>query len=105
MAALLARALREDGHAADVAARGEEALWMAQAAPYDAIVLDVMLPGEDGFAVCRRLREQGVWAPVLFLTSRDAADDTVAGLDAGGDDYLVKPFSFSVLLARLRALG
>jgi two-component system, OmpR family, response regulator len=104
MAALVARGLREDGHVADVAGRGEEALWMAEAAPYDAIVLDVMLPGLDGFATCRRLREQGVWAPVLMLTARDAVRDRVDGLDAGADDYLAKPFSFAELLARLRAL-
>ena len=105
MANLLTRGLEEEGHAVDVARRGEDALWMARTAPYDAIVLDVMLPGVDGLSICRQLRTEGVWAPVLFLTSMDAADDTVSGLDAGGDDYLVKPFSFSVLLARLRALG
>ena len=104
MAALLARGLREEGHAADVAVRGEEALWMAQGAPYDAIVLDVMLPGLDGFATCRQLRADGVWAPVLMLTARDAVEDRVEGLDAGADDYLLKPFSFAELLARLRAL-
>src|SRR5437870_6911757 len=104
MAALVARGLREEGHAADVASRGEDALWMASAAPYDAIVLDVMLPGLDGFATCRQLREQGVWAPVLMLTARDAVGDRVDGLDAGADDYLLKPFSFAELLARLRAL-
>jgi two-component system, OmpR family, response regulator len=105
MATLVARGLREEGHAADVAARGEDALWMANAAPYDAIVLDVMLPGLDGFATCRQLREQGVWAPVLMLTARDAVGDRVDGLDAGADDYLLKPFSFAELLARLRALA
>jgi two-component system, OmpR family, response regulator len=104
MATLVSRGLREEGHAADVAARGEDALWMANAAPYDAIVLDVMLPGLDGFATCRQLREQGVWAPVLMLTARDAVGDRVSGLDAGADDYLLKPFSFAELLARLRAL-
>src|SRR5437763_13013713 len=104
MATLVARGLREEGHAADIASRAEDALWMAGAAPYDAIVLDVMLPGLDGFATCRRLREQGVWAPVLMLTARDAVGDRVDGLDAGADDYLVKPFSFAELLARLRAL-
>jgi two-component system OmpR family response regulator len=104
MATLVARGLREEGHAADVAARGEDALWMANSAPYDAIVLDVMLPGLDGFATCRQLREQGVWAPVLMLTARDAVGDRVDGLDAGADDYLLKPFSFAELLARLRAL-
>src|SRR5438876_5327197 len=104
MAALVARGLREDGHAADVADRGEIALWMAQAVEYDAIVLDVMLPGLDGFDTCRRLRELGIWAPVLMLTARDAVSDRVNGLDAGADDYLVKPFSFAELAARLRAL-
>ncbi|MGH3049031.1 MAG: response regulator [Gaiellaceae bacterium] len=101
---LLARGLREEGHAADLAGRGEEALWMASAVDYDAIVLDVMLPGLDGFAVCRKLRDDGVWSPVLMLTARDDVDDRVTGLDAGADDYLVKPFSFDELLARLRAL-
>jgi two-component system OmpR family response regulator len=105
LAALLARGLREEGHAADVAGRGEDAVWMAEAASYDVIVLDVMLPGMDGFAVCRRLREREVWAPVLMLTARDAVEDRVAGLDAGADDYLAKPFSFDELLARLRALA
>ena len=104
MATLVARGLREEGHAADIASRGEDALWMANAAPYDAIVLDVMLPGLDGFATCRQLRKQGVWAPVLMLTARDAVTDRVGGLDAGADDYLLKPFSFAELLARLRAL-
>ena len=104
LAGLLARGLREEGHAADVAGTGEDALWMAGSAPYDAIVLDVMLPGLDGLATCRRLRERGVWTPVLFLTARDAVEDRVEALDTGGDDYLVKPFSFSELVARLRAL-
>ncbi len=104
MASLLSRALREEGWAADVADRGEDALWMAGAVPYDAIVLDVMLPGLDGFATCRQLRDRGVWSPVLMLTARDAVENRVDGLDAGADDYLVKPFSFSELLARLRAL-
>jgi two-component system, OmpR family, response regulator len=101
---LLARGLREEGYAADLADRGEEALWMAHAVSYDAIVLDVMLPGLDGFDVCRRLRGDGIWSPVLMLTARDAVDDRVTGLDAGADDYLAKPFSFEELLARLRAL-
>jgi two-component system OmpR family response regulator len=104
LAEVVARGLREEGYAADVAGRGEDALWMAQAAAYDAILLDVMLPGADGFEVCRRLRELGVWSPVLMLTARDAIEDRVNGLDAGADDYLVKPFSFEELLARLRAL-
>jgi two-component system, OmpR family, response regulator len=105
MAALIRRGLVEEGHAADIAATGEDALWMAQAHPYDAIVLDVMLPRLDGFGTCRELRGAGVWAPVLMLTARDAVEDRVSGLDAGADDYLTKPFSFAELLARLRALA
>ncbi|HEY3551546.1 MAG TPA: response regulator transcription factor [Gaiellaceae bacterium] len=101
---LLGRGLREEGYAADVADRGEEALWMARAVEYDAILLDVMLPGADGFEICRRLRRDGVWTPVLMLTARDAVDDRVGGLDAGADDYLTKPFAFEELLARIRAL-
>jgi two-component system OmpR family response regulator len=89
---------------AAVLGRGEDALWMAKAAPYDAILLDVMLPEVDGFEVCRRLRTSGVWSPVLMLTARDAVEDRVVGLDAGADDYLAKPFSFEELLARVRAL-
>jgi len=104
MAGLLRRGLLEEGYAADVAGAGDDALWMARAVEYDAIVLDVMLPGLDGVEVCRRLRASGVWAPVLMLTARDAVGDRVAGLDAGADDYLPKPFSFPELLARLRAL-
>jgi two-component system OmpR family response regulator len=105
MASLLLRGLAEEGHAADVARTGDDALWMAGAVEYDAILMDVMLPGPDGFEVCRRLRERGVWSPVLMLTARDAVEDRVAGLDAGADDYLAKPFSFAELLARLRALA
>jgi two-component system OmpR family response regulator len=105
MASLLRRGLLEEGLAADVARTGDDALWMAEATEYDAIVLDVMLPGADGFEVCRRLREAGRWSPVLMLTARDAVEDRVAGLDAGADDYLTKPFSFAELLARLRALA
>jgi two-component system OmpR family response regulator len=105
LAALLARGLREEGHAADVAARGEDALWMAPAAAYEVVVLDIMLPGIDGLETCRRLRQSGIWTPVLMLTARDAVDDRVTGLDAGADDYLTKPFSFDELLARLRALS
>jgi two-component system, OmpR family, response regulator len=104
MASLIRRGLREEGMAADVAIKGEDALWMAGSTSYDAIVLDVMLPGINGFDVCRRLREEGVWAPVLMLTARDGMEDRVAGLDGGADDYLTKPFSFAELLARLRAL-
>src|SRR5215469_4065935 len=101
---LLVRGLGEEGHPADLASSGEDALWMARAAPYDAIVLDVMLPGMDGFATCSELRSRGVWTPVLMLTARDALEDRVAGLDTGADDYLVKPFAFSELVARIRAL-
>jgi two-component system, OmpR family, response regulator len=104
MASLIRRGMREDGLAADVAINGEDALWMAQANEYDVLVLDVMLPGIDGFETCRRLRDEGVWTPVLMLTARDAVEDRVAGLDGGADDYLTKPFSFAELLARLRAL-
>jgi two-component system OmpR family response regulator len=104
MAGLIRRGLREEGMAADVAIRGEDALWMAAATTYDAIVLDVMLPGLDGFETCRRLRDDAIWSPVLMLTARDSVEDRVAGLDGGADDYLTKPFSFAELLARLRAL-
>jgi two-component system OmpR family response regulator len=104
MARLLERGLREEGHAIDVVPNGSEAIWLASENPYDAIVLDVMLPDIDGFEVCRRLRANELWAPVLMLTARDAVPDRVAGLDAGADDYLAKPFSFSELFARLRAL-
>src|SRR5918992_4090374 len=78
---------------------------MARATPYDAIVLDLMLPGRDGLSVCRELREAGVWSPILMLTARDGVEDRVAGLDGGADDYLTKPFSFAELLARLRSLA
>jgi two-component system OmpR family response regulator len=104
MAALVRRGLSEQGLTVDVAATGEEAIGMARASTYDAIVLDVMLPGIDGFETCRNLRADGVWSPVLMLTARGALEDRVAGLDGGADDYLTKPFSFSELLARLRAL-
>ena len=104
LAGLLERGLTEEGHAADVARTGEDALWMAGSVEYDAIVLDLMLPGVNGVEVCRRLRASDVWSPVLMLTARDAIEDRVAGLDAGADDYLPKPFSFAELLARLRAL-
>jgi two-component system, OmpR family, response regulator len=101
MAGLLRRALKEEGHAVDVAADGPQGLWLATENEYGAIVLDVMLPGMDGFQLCRRLRESGVWAPVLMLTARDGVSDRVRGLDAGADDYLVKPFS----LLELAGLG
>ena len=105
MAALIHRGLLKEGLSPDVAGTGEDAIWMAQAVEYDAIVLDVMLPGISGFETCRKLRNNGVWAPVLMLTARDSVEDRVAGLDTGADDYLVKPFAFAELLARLRALA
>ena len=105
MAALIRRGLVEEAYAADVATTGEDALRMARSTEYDAIILDVMLPGTDGFDLCGTLRKDGVWSPVLMLTARDAVEDRVAGLDAGADDYLTKPFSFAELLARLRALA
>ena len=104
MVELLARGLREEGYAVDTARDGSEGLWMATEQEYDAVVLDVMLPGVDGFEVCRRLRATDRWMPVLMLTARDSVGDRVGGLDAGADDYLVKPFSFAELAARLRAL-
>jgi two-component system OmpR family response regulator len=105
LAGLLRRALRGEGLAADVAVRGEDALWMAGATRYDAIVLDVMLPGIDGIETCRRLRADGVWTPVLMLTARGQLTDRVAGLDGGADDYMTKPFELAELMARLRALA
>jgi two-component system, OmpR family, response regulator len=104
MAALLRRGLAEESHLAEVAGDGETAVAMARASEYDAIVMDVMLPGVDGFTACRRIRDASVWTPVLLLTARDAVSDRVVGLDSGADDYLTKPFSFAELLARLRAL-
>ena len=104
MSRLLRRGLQDDGIAADVSDNGEDALWMAGSTDYDAVILDVMLPGIDGFETCRRLRSDGVWAPVLMLTARDSIEDRVAGLDGGADDYLAKPFSFAELSARIRAL-
>jgi two-component system, OmpR family, response regulator len=105
LAGLLRRALRGEGLATDVAVRGEDALWMAGATCYDAIVLDVMLPGIDGIETCRRLRADGVWSPVLMLTARGELPDRVAGLDSGADDYMSKPFQLAELMARLRALA
>jgi two-component system OmpR family response regulator len=105
LATVIRKGLREEGLLADVAIKGEDALWMADATPYDAIVLDVMLPGIDGFETCSRLRAGGLRTPILMLTARDAVDDRIAGLDTGADDYLAKPFDFGELLARLRALA
>jgi two-component system OmpR family response regulator len=100
----LQRGLQREGYAIDVAGTGDEALSQASAHDYDAVVLDVMLPGADGFSVCRELRRRKSWVPVLMLTARDQVGDRIRGLDAGADDYLVKPFDFGELLARLRAL-
>jgi two-component system, OmpR family, response regulator len=105
LASALRRGLRAEGMVADVAVKGEDALWMVASAEFDAVVLDVMLPGIDGFETCRRLRDDGVWTPIIMLTARDSVDDRVQGLDSGADDYLVKPFSLAELLARLRALA
>src|SRR5437764_6348700 len=104
MARAVRRGLEQEGYAVDVAGQGEDALHRATESEYDAVVLDVMLPGLDGFELCRSLRERGRWAPVLMLTARDAVEDRIRGLDVGADDYLVKPFAFGELLARLRAL-
>ena len=104
MATLLQRGLREEGYAVDVAHDGTDGLWLGTEQAYDAIVLDVMLPGIDGLEVCRRLRAADRWAPILLLTARLAVEDRVHGLDAGADDYLTKPFSFAELAARVRAL-
>jgi two-component system OmpR family response regulator len=104
MAGLIKRGLEEEAYAVDVAMDGPTALWMAQENDYAVLVLDVMLPELGGFEVCRRLRQDGRWAPVLMLSARSAVEDRVEGLDAGADDYLPKPFSFAELTARLRAL-
>lgn len=104
IAASLTKGLREHAYAVDVAVDGDAAVYQAAINPYDAIVLDVMLPKRDGFAVCRELRRRKIASPVLMLTARDAVSDRIAGLDTGADDYLTKPFEFSELLARLRAL-
>jgi two-component system, OmpR family, response regulator len=104
MANLIRLGLSKEGLAVDVAGDGEAGMAMAEATTYDAVVLDVMLPGIGGFEACRRLRGAGVWTPVLMLTARDSVEDRVTGLDAGADDYLVKPFAWPELLARLRAL-
>jgi two-component system OmpR family response regulator len=104
MAVLLKRGLEEEGYAVDVASTAADALWHAVEFPYSAVVLDVMLPGMSGIEVCRELRERKRWVPVLMLTARDAVADRVTGLDVGADDYLVKPFSFDELSARVRAL-
>lgn len=105
MASVLRRGLRESGFAVDVAADGEDGLWMATENDYDVAVVDLMLPGMDGLTLLRRLRQKERWTPVLLLTALDGVADRVLGLDLGADDYLTKPFAFSELLARLRGAG
>jgi two-component system OmpR family response regulator len=105
LASLIRKALREQGMLADVAVKGEDALWMARATPYDVLVLDINLPGIDGFETCHRLRVDGVRTPILMLTARDDVDARSTGLDTGADDYVVKPFDFNELFARVRALA
>jgi two-component system OmpR family response regulator len=104
LAGSLARGLRGEGYAVDVASSGEDAITQARVYDYDVVILDVMIPPPDGVDVCRALREGGRWAPVLMLTARDGVGDRIRGLDAGADDYLVKPFDYGELIARLRAL-
>jgi two-component system OmpR family response regulator len=104
LAQAVARGLRHDGYAVDHVTGGDAALVEAAVHDYDAILLDIMLPGRDGLDVCRELRERGCWAPVLMLTARGRVDDRINGLDVGADDYLAKPFDFGELLARIRAL-
>lgn len=104
LAAALALGLRAEGYAVDVATTGDEAIFNGRVHAYDAVVLDVMLPGPDGFEVCRTLRANDRWSPVLMLTARDGVADRIRGLDCGADDYLIKPFDFGELVARLRAL-
>jgi two-component system copper resistance phosphate regulon response regulator CusR len=104
VAAFIAKGLREQAYAVDLARDGEQAVYLAAVNEYDLVILDVMLPVKDGHAVCRELRAAGFRAPILMLTARDAVDDRVAGLDSGADDYLIKPFDFKELLARMRAL-
>src|SRR6478735_7102575 len=104
LARAVTRGLRAEGYAVDVAGDGDTALTQAAVYDYDGIVLAVMLPGRGGLAVCRVLRERGCWAPVLMLTARGGIDDRIGGLDSGADDYLVKPFDFGELLARVRAM-
>ncbi|HEY7595554.1 MAG TPA: response regulator transcription factor [Actinophytocola sp.] len=103
-AAALRDGLEAEGFAVDVAGDGGEGLWLVRENPYDVLVLDIMLPGMSGYTLCAKLRAEGVWTPILMLTAKDGEWDEVDGLDSGADDYLTKPFSYAVLLARLRAL-
>jgi two-component system, OmpR family, response regulator len=104
LAAGLRKGLEAEGFAVDVVHNGTDGIWMARENPFDAIILDVMLPGANGYQVCRTLRSEGNWTPILMLTAKDGVWDQVEGLDTGADDYLTKPFSYAVLIARLRAL-
>jgi two-component system OmpR family response regulator len=104
LAAGLRKGLEAEGFAVDVVHNGTDGIWMARENPFDAIILDVMLPGANGFEVCRTLRSDGNWTPILMLTARDGVTDVVEGLNTGADDYLAKPFAYAVLVARLRAL-
>ena len=104
LAAGLRKGLEAEGFAVDVVHNGTDGIWMARENPFDAIILDVMLPGANGYQVCRTLRGEGNWTPILMLTAKDGVWDEVEGLDTGADDYLAKPFSYAVLVARLRAL-
>ncbi len=104
LAAGLRKGLEAEGFAVDVVHNGTDGIWMARETPFDAIILDVMLPGTNGYQVCRTLRGEGNWTPILMLTAKDGVWDEVEGLDTGADDYLTKPFSYAVLVARLRAL-
>jgi two-component system, OmpR family, response regulator len=104
LAAGLKKGLEAEGFATDVALDGTDGLWMARENPYDAIVLDIMLPGMNGYRLCATLREEGIWTPVLMLTAKDGEFDEAEALDTGADDYVTKPFSYVVLVARLRAL-
>lgn len=104
VAAFLQKGLREEQYAVDVCRNGEDAVYEAQVNPYDVIILDIMLPGKDGFTICKELRENNVLTPILMLTAKDSLEDKIIGLSEGADDYLTKPFSFEELLARIRAL-
>src|ERR1700680_2476997 len=101
---LVAKGLREQSYAVDVASTGDDALYQADINTYDLIILDVMIPAPDGFAVCRSIRASGKRIPILMLTARDAVEDRISGLDHGADDYLTKPFEYREMLARVRAL-
>jgi two-component system OmpR family response regulator len=105
LASLIQKALREQGMVVDLASTGEDALWMAGSTRYDVVVLDINLPGIDGFETCRRLRDDEVRTPILMLTARDGIEDRITGLDTGADDYVLKPFDFGELFARVRALA